>query len=70
MRPAAQQKELLTKMNEEILEAARELAESLQSDIVYAANRVEHIRVSRRANEAAHLLEKIERVLDNGTPKE
>lgn len=55
---------------EEILAAARELAESLKDDVNYAANRVEHIRVTRRANEAAHLVEKLERVLDNGTPKE
>lgn len=50
-------------MNEEILEAARQLAAQLLTDVKYAAHRVEHIRLTARANEAAHLVEKMEQAL-------
>jgi hypothetical protein len=44
----------------EALEAARELAAQLLTDVQFAATRVEHIRLTARANEAAHLVEKLE----------
>lgn len=47
-------------MNEEILEAARLLAAQLLTDVDTAANRVDHIRLTARANEAAHLLTRLE----------
>ena len=47
-------------MNPEILEAARLLAAQLLTDVSTAANRVDHIRLTARANEAAHLVEKLE----------
>lgn len=47
-------------MNPEILEAARELAAQLLTDVKSASTRVEHIRLTARANEAAHLVEKLE----------
>jgi BioD-like phosphotransacetylase family protein len=50
-------------VNEEILEAARQLAAQLLTDVKYAAHRVEHIRLTARANEAAHLVEKMEAAL-------
>lgn len=50
-------------MNEEILEAARQLAAQLLTDVKYAAHRVEHIRLTARANEAAHLVAKMEEAL-------
>lgn len=40
---------------EQVIEAARELAESLHSDISLCATREEHIRVTTRANSAAAL---------------
>lgn len=47
-------------MTPEILEAARLLAAQLLTDVDTAANRVDHIRLTARANEAAHLLQKLE----------
>lgn len=44
----------------EILEAARDLAAKLLADVQTAANRVDHIRLTARANEAAHLVENME----------
>lgn len=45
---------------QEILEAARLLAAQLLTDVDTAANRVDHIRLTARANEAAHLVQKLE----------
>lgn len=42
-------------MSEEILEAARTLADELSKDIQLASTREEHIRVTARANAAAAL---------------
>lgn len=42
-------------MSEEILEAARSLADELSKDIQLASTREEHIRVTARANAAAAL---------------
>lgn len=44
----------------QVLEAARELAAQLLTDVNTAANRVDHVRLTARANEAAHLVEKLE----------
>jgi hypothetical protein len=44
----------------EILEAARLLAAQLLTDVETAATRVDHIRLTARANEAAHLVQKLE----------
>lgn len=53
----------------EILTAAREHAERLQDDIKQASNRVDHIRMTTRANEAAHLVSYLEELSTdvNGT---
>lgn len=48
---------------EQILEAAREHAQRLQEDIKQAANRVDHIRMTTRANEAQHLVSYLEQLL-------
>ena len=42
-------------MSEEIIEAARALADELSNDIKLATTREEHIRVTARANAAAAL---------------
>lgn len=51
----------------EILEAARELAAKLLTDVNVASTRVEHIRLTARANEAAHLVEQLERLTASQT---
>lgn len=48
---------------EQILEAAREHAQRLEEDIRQAANRVDHIRMTTRANEAQHLVSYLEKLL-------
>jgi hypothetical protein len=48
---------------EEILEAARAHAQSLHEDIKQAGNRVDHIRITTRANEAEHLVQYLEQLL-------
>lgn len=48
---------------EQILEAAREHAQRLQEDIKQAGNRVDHIRMTTRANEAQHLVSYLEQLL-------
>jgi len=48
---------------EQILEAAREHAQRLEEDIRQAANRVDHIRMTTRANEAQHLVSYLEKPL-------
>ena len=52
-------KELLT----EALHNAQQLAAQLLTDIKQAATRIEHVRLTARANEAAHLVEKLKNVL-------
>jgi hypothetical protein len=51
----------------EILEAARELAAKLLTDVNLASTRVEHIRLTARANEAAHLVEQLEQLTASQT---
>lgn len=45
---------------QEILEAAREHADRCNEDIKYASTRVDHIRTTARAIEAAHLVDYLE----------
>jgi hypothetical protein len=47
------------------LELAKDLAAKLLTDIQTAANRVDHIRLTARANEAAHLVAELEKLLTN-----
>lgn len=51
----------------EILTAAREHAGRLQDDIKQAGNRVDHIRMTTRANEAAHLVTHLETLQQDAT---
>lgn len=60
----------LTKLSlSDIIEAAREHSERLHSDIKLSSTRIEHVRVTARANEAANLLQALENLAgdnDNG----
>jgi hypothetical protein len=48
-------------MNEDtLLTYARALANQMNEDVKLAANRVEHVRLTARANEAAHLVTMLE----------
>lgn len=47
-------------MNKTIEEAARMLYENIKADIENASTRIEHIRISSLAQEAANLLTEIE----------
>ncbi len=54
-------KRKLTKLNlSDIIETAREHSERLHSDIKLSSTRIEHVRVTARANEAANLLQALE----------
>jgi uncharacterized protein YlxW (UPF0749 family) len=54
-------KKWLTKLNlSDIIESAREHSERLHSDIKLSSTRIEHVRVTARANEAANLLQALE----------
>jgi len=55
-------------MNEEIKQAARMLYENLKADIDNAGTRIEHIRISALAQEAANLLTEIENFNGSETP--
>jgi hypothetical protein len=48
-----------------ILETAREHAIRLQEDVKLASTRIEHVRVTARANEATNLLNALESLLEN-----
>lgn len=50
----------------EAIEAARQLAERLEGDIVLCRTRDEHVRVTARANEALRLLNGLETLLATG----
>ena len=49
-----------------LLTKARELAAQLSADVNQASTRLEHIRLTARANEAAHLLQDLEKLLTTG----
>jgi phosphotransferase system HPr-like phosphotransfer protein len=59
-------------MNERPLEVmkelAAELAVNLLEDVRLASTRIEHIRLTARANEAARLVEQIERLIQSEEP--
>lgn len=44
----------------DIIEIAREHSERLHSDIKLSSTRIEHVRVTARANEAVNLLQALE----------
>lgn len=44
----------------DIIELAREHSERLHSDIKLSSTRIEHVRVTARANEAVNLLQALE----------
>lgn len=50
-----------------IIEMAAEHAQRAHEDIKLASTRLEHIRVTARANEALHLLQALERIFEDGT---
>lgn len=47
-----------------LIEEARALASQLLTDIKQASTRIEHIRLTARANEAAHIVKKLENWLE------
>lgn len=53
---------------EEIIETARALYENIKADIENASTRVEHIRLSALAQEAANLLTEIENLNGSSSP--
>lgn len=54
-------KRKLTKLSlNDIIELAKEHSERLHSDIRLSSTRIEHVRVTARANEAANLLQALE----------
>ena len=50
----------------QLLTNARELAAQLAEDVNQASTRLEHIRLTARANEAANLLQALEKLLTTG----
>jgi hypothetical protein len=51
-------------MNETTLELAKALAQQLADDVKLASTRIEHVRLTTRANEAALLVQQIEETLN------
>ena len=51
-------------MNERTLELARDLAQLLADDVKLASTRIEHVRLTTMANEAAQLVQQIEETLN------
>ena len=51
-------------MNEATLKLAKDLAQQLADDVKLASTRIEHVRLTTRANEAALLVQQIEETLD------
>jgi hypothetical protein len=54
-------------MNEDTLELAKDLAQQLADDVKTASTRIEHVRLVARANEAALLVEHLERLSQDET---
>lgn len=50
--------------NNDIIEMAAELAARLSEDIRLASTRIEHVRVTARANEAVNLLHALQTLTD------
>ncbi len=51
-------------MNEATLKLAKDLAQLLADDVKLASTRIEHVRLTTRANEAALLVQQIEETLN------
>jgi len=51
-------------LNEDTLKLAKDLAQLLAEDVKLASTRIEHVRLTTRANEAALLVQQIEETLD------
>jgi hypothetical protein len=64
-------KRKLTKLNlSDIIEVAREHSERLHSDIKLSSTRIEHVRVTARANEAVNLLLALEKLAGDNDNKD
>ena len=50
-----------------LLEYARVLASQMLDDVKLASTRIEHVRLTARANEAAHLVSMLEEQLNDKT---
>jgi hypothetical protein len=53
--------------NPALLEYARVLASQMLDDVKLASTRIEHVRLTARANEAAHLVSMLEEQLNDKT---
>jgi hypothetical protein len=51
-------------LNEDTLKLAKDLAQMLAEDVKLASTRIEHVRLTTRANEAALLVQQIEEKLN------
>lgn len=54
-------------MTESLLNYARVLASQMLEDVKLASTRIEHVRLTARANEAAHLVSMLEEQLNDKT---
>ncbi len=57
----------MTDPNPALLEYARVLANQMLDDVKLASTRIEHVRLTARANEAAHLVSMLEEQLNDKT---
>jgi len=57
----------MSSAQDQLLTNARELASQLAADVSQASTRLEHIRLTARANEAALLLQDLEELLTGET---
>ena len=57
-------------LTDALLEEATQLAQQLQDDIKLASTRIEHVRLTARANEAALLAERLKELNTNDVDAE
>jgi hypothetical protein len=57
-------------LTDALLEEATQLAQQLQDDIKLASTRIEHVRLTARANEAALLAERLKELNTNDVDTE
>jgi len=57
-------------LTDALLEEAKQLAQQLQDDIKLASTRIEHVRLTARANEAALLAERLKELNKNDVDTE
>lgn len=57
-------------LTDALLEEANRLAAQLQDDIRLASTRIEHVRLTARANEAALLAERLKELITNDVDAE